>query len=158
MAWKKQYLNMSKEEFEAFLRARAGEILNKASDIVFEEVVDRVLGEEEEGQKEQELEKSNKGAGGNVEMDLGVGIREAAAVSDATKMQIRASPRLQGAKDEHVLAKVEGRVARKNLEFKEGNNPSHSSLLSVPRDLAIEGLSNRYQPRGFFFRERQQPL
>jgi hypothetical protein len=117
-----------------------------------------VLGEEEEGQKEQELEKSNKGAGGNVEMDLGVGIREAAAVSDATKMQIRASPRLQGAKDEHVLAKIEGRVARKNLEFKEGNNPSHSSLLSVPRDLAIEGLSNRYQPRGFFFRERQQPL
>jgi hypothetical protein len=36
-------------------------------------------------------------------------------------MQVRASPRLQGSKDEHILTKAEGRVARKNLEFKEGD-------------------------------------
>jgi hypothetical protein len=62
MASKEQVLNMSKEEFEAFLRAQAGEILNKAT--VFEEIADRVLGEEEEGQKEQELEKGSKGLEG----------------------------------------------------------------------------------------------
>jgi hypothetical protein len=37
-------------------------------------------------------------------------------------MQVRASPRLRS-KDEHVLAKAEERVARKNLEFNEGNPP-----------------------------------
>jgi hypothetical protein len=41
---------MSKEEFEAFLRAKVGEILNQTADRVFEEVADWVLGEDEEEQ------------------------------------------------------------------------------------------------------------
>jgi hypothetical protein len=46
---------------------------------------------------------------------------EAAAVLDAGKWQIRASPRLRRSQDEHILTKAEERVARKNLEFNEGD-------------------------------------
>jgi hypothetical protein len=121
LTWKEQVQGMTKEEFEAFLRAKAGEILNQAADRVFEEVADRVLGEDDEKQQKKEMEGGGKAAGGDKEMELEVRIREAAMVSDASKMQVRASPRLQGSKDEHILTKAEGRVARKNLEFKEGD-------------------------------------
>jgi hypothetical protein len=66
-------------------------------------------------------------------------IKDATTVSDASKMQVRVSPRLQGSKEEHILTKAKGRVARKNLEFKEVT-PCPSSLLSVPRNLALDGL------------------
>jgi hypothetical protein len=39
---------MSKKEFEAFLRAKADEIADLASDRVLDEVVGRVMGEEED--------------------------------------------------------------------------------------------------------------
>jgi hypothetical protein len=90
-------------------------------------------------------------------MELGVRITEAAAVPDATKVQIRASPRLQGAKDEHVLAKAERRITRKNLEFKEGK-PSHSSLLFVTRDLVIDGLHQIGISLGDSFLEKDNNL
>jgi hypothetical protein len=62
-----------------------------------------------------------------------------AAVPDASKVQVRARPRLQRSREEHVLAKAEVRVARKNLEFNEGN-PCPTSLLSVNKDLAMNYL------------------
>jgi hypothetical protein len=76
-----------------------------------------------------------------MEVEVGDQIREAAAVFEATKVQVRASPRLQRPKDEHVLAKAEERVARKNLEFNEGN-PCSTSLFSVNKDLALDCLHN----------------
>jgi hypothetical protein len=59
---------MSKEEFEAFLRAKVGEILNQAADRVFEEVADWVLGEDEEEQQKKEVEEGGKVARGDKEM------------------------------------------------------------------------------------------
>jgi hypothetical protein len=49
---------------------------------------------------------------------------------------VRASARLQQAMDKHVLAKAEERVARKNLEFHEGN-PCSSPFISVGKDIAL---------------------
>jgi hypothetical protein len=67
---------------------------------------------------------------GGTEVEMGDRVLEAASVTEASKMQVRASPRLQRSRDEHILAKAEERVSRKNLEFNEGN-PCHTSLLSV---------------------------
>jgi hypothetical protein len=71
-------------------------------------------------------------------MEIGERVKDAAAVSEA-KMQVRASPRLQRSRDEHILAKAEGRIARKNLEFNEGI-PCPTSLISVNKDLALNCL------------------
>jgi hypothetical protein len=59
--------------------------------------------------------------GGDKELLLNDRVMEAAAVLDAGKWQIRASPRLRRSQDEHILTKAEERVARKNLEFNEGD-------------------------------------
>jgi hypothetical protein len=136
VSWKEQVQNMSREEFEAFLKAKADEILNKAAKTVIEDLADKVMGEADEAV--QEVDRSAEG-----EMD-GVGtevVREerllvAAGVPEATKAQIRASPRLQRSKDEHTLAKAEGRVARRNLELSEGISSS-APLFTVNRDLAM---------------------
>jgi hypothetical protein len=69
------------------------------------------------------------------------GLKEAATIPEASKQQVRASPRLQRSKDEHILAKAEERIATKNLEFNEGN-PCSTSLCSVNKDLALECLQN----------------
>jgi hypothetical protein len=53
VSWKEQVQNMTKDEFEVFLRAKAGDILNRAADEVMEEMVDKVLGEEDEGHQEE---------------------------------------------------------------------------------------------------------
>jgi hypothetical protein len=63
----------------------------------------------------------------------------ATGVAEATKAQIRASLRLQQSRDEHTLAKAEGRVARRNLELSEGISPS-APLFTVNRDLAMNCL------------------
>jgi hypothetical protein len=135
LSWKEQVQNMSKKEFEVFLRAKADEIVNRAANRVLDEVVNKVMGEEDVWQ----LQKEVLGDGGNMEVEVGDRVREAATVSKATKVQVRASPRLQRSKDEHVLAKAEERVARKNLEFNEGNLCS-TSLFSVNKDLALDCL------------------
>jgi hypothetical protein len=67
------------------------------------------------------------------------GSRKQRKFFEANKLQVRASPKLQQSRDEHILAKAEERVARKNLEFKEGN-PCPTSLLSVNKDLALNCL------------------
>jgi hypothetical protein len=138
VSWKEQVQNMSKEEFEAFLRAKANEIMNKASDGVFEEVANKVMGEEDEWQQQQAVLEEGELSGGDKEMGIGERVQEAAAVSEA-KMQVRASPRLQRSRDEHILAKAEGRIARRNLEFNEGI-PCPTSLISVNKDLALSCL------------------
>jgi hypothetical protein len=136
VSWKERVQNMSREEFEAFLKAKADEILDKAAKTVIEDLADKVMGEADEAV--QEVERLAEG-----EMD-GVGsevVREerllvAAGVPEATKAQIRASPRLQRSKDEHILAKAEERVAKRNLELSEGIS-SFAPLFSVNRDLAM---------------------
>jgi hypothetical protein len=45
--WKEQVLNMSKEEFEAFLMKNADEFLNRTADNVFEEPPNKVVVENE---------------------------------------------------------------------------------------------------------------
>jgi hypothetical protein len=134
-SWKEQVQNMSEGEFEVFLRQKAGEILDKAAENVLDELVDKVMEEEEEGQQEAQVagEMSRRENEEGLEKKL----EEAAAVQGANKQQVRASPRLQRSKDEHVLAKAQGRAARKNLEF-HGDNPRPISLLSVNRDKTLE--------------------
>jgi hypothetical protein len=127
VSWKEQVQNMTKDEFEAFLRAKARDILNRAAYEVMEEVVDKVLGEEDEGHQEEEVQGAGVLHGGDKELMLNDRVMEAAVVPDAGKGQIRASPRLRRSNDEHILTKDEERVARKNLEFNEGI--PHSSFL-----------------------------
>jgi hypothetical protein len=45
--WKEQVLNLSKEEFEAFLMKNADEFLNRNADNVFEEPQNKVVVENE---------------------------------------------------------------------------------------------------------------
>jgi hypothetical protein len=95
VSWKEQVQNMSKKEFEAFLRAKVEEILNKAANGVFEELVDIVMGEEEDGQQEKEVLGDGGLSGGDKEVEMGDRVREAVPVFEANKVQIKASPRLQ---------------------------------------------------------------
>jgi hypothetical protein len=92
LSWKEQVMNMSNVEFEAFLKEKAGEILNKAAENIFDDLVHKVMGEEE-GEQENNvngvLSEMGKEGHGQNELQL------AAAVPDASKMQVRASPRLQ---------------------------------------------------------------
>jgi hypothetical protein len=113
-------------EFEAFLREKAVEILNKAADKAFDEIADKVMQEEEEGQQEISAEMVLK----ENEAVVADKIREATAVPEASKLQVRSSPRLQRSKDENVMAKAEERAAKRNLEFS-GGTPHSPSLLSV---------------------------
>jgi hypothetical protein len=129
-------MNMSKAEFEVFLVEKAGEIMNKATDNILDELVDSVMGEEEgeqEGIADGVLSEMGK------EGEVHNKILLAAAVPNASKVQVRASPRLQRSRDEHVLAKAEERVAKKNLEFSGGNSHSNS-LITVSRDIAMDCL------------------
>jgi hypothetical protein len=106
--------------------------VNKVADGVFEEVANKVLGEEDEGQQQQVVLEEGELSGGDKEMDIGERVKDAAVVSEA-KMQVRASPRLQRSRD------AEGWIARKNLEFNEGI-PCPTSLISVNKDLALNCL------------------
>jgi hypothetical protein len=140
MPWKEQVQNMSKKEFEAFLREKSDGITNLAADRVLDEVVNRVMSEEEEdGQFQKEVLGDGVMLGGDMEVEVGDRVREAASVSEAIKVQVRASPRLQRSKDEHILVKAEERVARKNIEFSAGN-PWSTYLLSVNKYLALDCL------------------
>jgi hypothetical protein len=125
VSWKEQVQNMSREEFEAFLKAKAGEILDKAAKNVIEDLADKVMGEADEAM--QEVEKLAEGGGVDgegTEVEREERLLVAAAVPEVAKAQVRASPRLQRSKDEHTLAKAEGRVARRNLELSEGISSS----------------------------------
>jgi hypothetical protein len=53
------------------------------------------MGEEDVGKLQEEV----LGDGGDMEVEVGDQIREATTVSEATKVQVRASPRLQRSKD-----------------------------------------------------------
>jgi hypothetical protein len=136
VSWKEQVQNMSREEFEAFLKAKAGEILDKAAKTVIEDLADKVMGEADEAVQEVEKVVEGEMVGEGTEVVREERLLVAAAVPEATKAQIRASPRLQRSKDEHTLAKAEERVARRNLELSEGIS-SPAPLFSVNRDLAM---------------------
>jgi hypothetical protein len=141
ISWREQVQNMSKVEFEAFLRAKAGEILNMAADEVIGEVADKVMEEKDEDQQGQEEVGIGAGTLSGVDkiVEMTDRVKEAANVPEANKGQIRASPRLQRSRDEHVLAKAKERAVRKNLEF-DGGNPSSPSLFFVSSDLALHYL------------------
>jgi hypothetical protein len=67
LSWKEQVQNMSKKKFEAFLRAKENEIANLVADRVLDEVVGRVMGEEDVGQLQEEV----LGDGGDMEVEVG---------------------------------------------------------------------------------------
>ncbi|CAL5042358.1 unnamed protein product [Urochloa decumbens] len=136
VSWKEQVQDMSGEEFEAFLRTKAKEILNRAANGVLEELADKVMGEEDDWQQEKEGLEDGVLSGGDKEVEMVDRVKEATACPEGDKVQVRASPRLQRSRDEHTLAKAEERVARKNLEFSKGNSSSHS-LFSVNKDPAL---------------------
>jgi hypothetical protein len=52
LTWKEQVANMSKADFEAFIKEKVGEILNKADDGIFEELADKVVDEQEEEEED----------------------------------------------------------------------------------------------------------
>jgi hypothetical protein len=54
VSWKEQVQNMSRDEFEAFLKAKPDEILDKAAKKVIEELADKVMGEADEVVQEVE--------------------------------------------------------------------------------------------------------
>jgi hypothetical protein len=139
VSWKEQVQNMSRDEFEAFLKARAEEILEKAAKTVIEELADKVVGETDEGAQEVESLEDGELAEKGKEVEMEERLLEAATVPEASKAQVRASPRLQRSRNEHTLAKAEGRAARRNPEFSEGI-PSSAPFCSVNRDLAIDCL------------------
>jgi hypothetical protein len=128
---KEQVQNMNEEEFEAFLKKKAKEILDVAAVQVIDEVADKVMEEKEEegllfgteieGVDEHNLEKR---------------VDKMAAISEASMGQVRSSPRLQRSKDEHTLARAEERAARKNLEFG-GGMLSSNSLSNVDKSFAL---------------------
>jgi signal recognition particle GTPase len=136
VSWKEQVQNMSREEFEAFLKAKAGEILDKAAETVIEDLADKVMGEADVAVQEVEKLVEGEMVGEGAEVAREERLLVAAAVPEATRAQIRASPRLQRSKDEHTLAKAKERVSRRNLELSEGTS-SPAPLFSVNRDLAI---------------------
>jgi hypothetical protein len=105
--------------------------MNKAADTMFDEVADKVMEEDEEGHE-------GHGVGEQV-MVHREEEQERVQGAAGIKQQVRASPRLQRSRDEHILAKAEERVAKKNLEFQKGN-PCSTSLLSVNKDLALNCL------------------
>jgi hypothetical protein len=136
VSWKEQVQNLSREEFEAFLKAKAGEILDKAAKTVIEDLADKVMGETDEAIQEVEKLVEGEMVGEGTEVVREERLLVAAAVPEATKAQIRAIPRLQRSKDEHTLAKAEERVARRNLDLSEGIS-SPAPLFSINRDLAM---------------------
>jgi hypothetical protein len=79
VSWKEQVQNMSEEEFEAFLRAKADEITNKVADGVIEELADKV-GEEDDGQQEKEGLEEGELSSGDKEVEMGDRVKEAAEV------------------------------------------------------------------------------
>jgi hypothetical protein len=98
-----QVQNMTKSEFEEFLRNKAEEILGVAADRVMDEIVDKVMEGKEGEEKQGEPTEGKLGKKGK--------LMEMAAIPEASKGQVRSSPRLQRSKDENALAKAEERAA-----------------------------------------------
>jgi hypothetical protein len=137
ISWKEQVQNMSKEEFETFLRVKAKEISNMAVDEVIGEVADKVMEEKDEDLQGQVVVGDESGVlpGSDKDREVADKILEVASVPGACQGQTRASPRLQRSRDEHVLVKAKERAAKKNLEFKDGMSSSHH-FFPVSSDLA----------------------
>jgi hypothetical protein len=127
ISWKEQVQNMSKEEFETFLRAKAKEISNMAVDEVIEEVADKIMEEKDEDLQGQVVVGDEMGVLPGIDKGREVADR----ILEACKGQTRASPRLQCSRDEHVLVKAKERAAKKNLEFKDGMSSSTLFFPSV---------------------------
>ncbi|RLN23396.1 hypothetical protein C2845_PM07G35170 [Panicum miliaceum] len=142
---KEKVQQMNKEEFLAFLKEQAGQILDVAVDRTLDMVVDKVLAEREEdhsqlavGAGSDNLVISDQGREGNQEgaqleemvenndsaqNSLLAGnkgadseFQNAAAIPEALVSPPRSSPRLVKSADVHVLLKAERKAAEKNLE------------------------------------------
>jgi hypothetical protein len=85
VSWKEQVQNMSRDEFEAFLKARADEILDKAAKAVIEELADKVMGEADEEVQEVESLEEGELVGKGKEVEMEGRLLEAEGVPEATK-------------------------------------------------------------------------
>jgi hypothetical protein len=85
ISWKEQVQNMSKEEFEAFLRAKAKEISGMAVEEVIGEVADKVMEEKDEDLQDRGVVGAELGVmpGFDKSREVEDRIREAAAVPEA---------------------------------------------------------------------------
>jgi hypothetical protein len=72
VSWKEQVQNMSRDEFEAFLKAKADEILDKVAKTVIEELADKVMGEADEAVQEVERLAEGEVARRNLELSEGI--------------------------------------------------------------------------------------
>jgi hypothetical protein len=130
--------NLSEDEFKLFLKRKAKEILDMSVDRVLDEAADKVMAEKE-GEPVQRMEEEEKEVGDGMLVDASVpngeqglgakanskekgvdeGVAEAAFIPELN-VNVRSSPRLAGAKNEHTLVKAGERKARRNLELGEG--------------------------------------
>jgi hypothetical protein len=76
---------------------------------------------------------------GKEEHNLENKLEKVAAVLEANLGQVRSSPRLQHLRDEHTLAKAEGRAAKKNLELR-GGMLSSNPLVSIDKSFELDCL------------------
>jgi hypothetical protein len=149
--------NLSEDEFKLFLKRKAKEILGISVDRVLDEAADKVMAEDmeelgegarEKGAAEgEEMQIDGKlpdgvqyvadqgGSKGNVSKTK---IDEAARIPEMAA-NVRSSPRLAGARNEHTLIKAGERMAKRNLELDEGM-PSNTSDFSLSTNVAAHNL------------------
>jgi hypothetical protein len=148
---------LSEDEFKLFLKRKAKEILDMSVDRVLDEAADKVMAEKE-GEPVQRMEEEEKEVGDGMLVDASVpdgeqglgaranskekgvdeGVAEAALIPELN-VNVRSSPRLAGAKNEHTLVKAGERMARRNLELGEGM-PSSTSDFSLSTTAAASNL------------------
>ncbi|CAO2148657.1 unnamed protein product [Urochloa humidicola] len=140
---KERIQNMSKEEFNLFIRKKAEEVLDISVDKVLGEIADKVMEETEDVQssdrRASETESQKEGRF-NMEVSGGLQVdslqddlsgnesllKKKAAIPEMMISPTRSSPRLQNSKSEHTLARAEGRAAKRNLEHLKGNLQSNA--------------------------------
>jgi hypothetical protein len=147
----KEYVqNMSEEKFKLFLKQKAKEIMDMSVDRVIDEAADKVLAEngevESEGTRVEEKEVGEEMMldpivpGGEQYLATGGdskgkttdrSVEEAARIPEMSA-NVRSSPRLVGAKNEHTLIRAGERMAKRNLEFGGGMPSTISDFTLKP--------------------------
>ncbi|CAO2146832.1 unnamed protein product [Urochloa humidicola] len=138
---KELVLGMSEDEFTAFLRKKAEEIIDASVKEVLAETGDKVMEESDEMElggtprpttvgstntspKEKAETKSNKekgGASGKQQTQELVTKFPAAAIHEAVVSPVRSSPRLVGSSDEHTMDRAHRRASARALELEKGD-------------------------------------
>ncbi|CAN6231827.1 unnamed protein product [Urochloa humidicola] len=141
---KELVLGMSEDEFTAFLRKKAEEILDVSVKEVLAETTDKVLEERDDMEfgegprdittglantfpKEIAETKRNKEAGGDQGKQQTQELAKkfpAAAIHEAVVSPVRSSPRLVGSSDEHTKERAHRRASARALELDEGMSAS----------------------------------